>query len=123
MFGSFLANRYLPAFYARLPETVSAKIPFSDLTQFNNPQLLVQPGASAIYNQLLASHGQHGAELLPAIQLAARQGLAAAICEVFMISAGLLVLASALTFLVKDVPLRKTNAPGVGADNSTLGDL
>lgn len=118
IFGSILANRYLPAFHSMLPHDVAAKIPLDHLAQFNNPQMLVQPGAAVALQNAFNSLGEHGADLLPVIQLAARQGLAFALHDVFLLGSFLLAIAAGLAFLVKDLPLRKTNQPGVGATAS-----
>lgn len=48
----------------------------------------------------------------PKIPLEAREGLAMALHDVFLMGAILLVIATAFAFLVKDIPLRKTNRPG-----------
>ncbi|MGZ3723133.1 MAG: MDR family MFS transporter [Bdellovibrionales bacterium] len=114
IFGSVLANLYLPAFHKMLPADIGARIPIEHMAQFNNPQLLVQPEAAATMEQALNSLGERGAEILPAVRLAAQTGLANALHSVFLMGAILLALATAIAFLVKDIPLRKTNQPNVG---------
>ena len=115
IFGSVLANRYLPAFHSLLPVNIAAQLPVDQLKQFDNPQLLSQPAAAQAIQEAFGHLGGTGESLFLAVKLAARQGLASALHDVFLMGAGLLAAATVLTFFVKDIPLRKTNRPGVGA--------
>jgi len=114
IFGSLLANLYLPAFHHMLPTDLGTRLSLENMAQFNNPQLLVQPEAAATIENALNKLGENGSALLPAVRLAAQQGLAESLQMVFLIGAILLGLATAFAFLVKDIPLRKTNRPGAG---------
>jgi EmrB/QacA subfamily drug resistance transporter len=109
IFGSILANLYLPAFHAQLPTDMAARIPIERMTQFNNPQMIVQPGAGKVMEEALNRLGENGAAILPTVRMAAKTGLANSLTTVFLLGSILLLIATCLSFLVKDIPLRKTN--------------
>jgi EmrB/QacA subfamily drug resistance transporter len=114
IFGSILANLYLPAFHNMLPADLGSRLTLANMAQFNNPQLLVQPEAASTIENALNTLGEKGADLLPVVRLAAQRGLADSLQAVFLIGAGLLLIATGFTFLVRDIPLRKSNRPGSG---------
>ena len=103
-FGSILTNLYLPSFHSFLPQVVTDKIPLAELSRFDNPQMVMLPESANLLSSSMI-------ELLPHIRLAARQGLEHSLHDVFLIGGAVLLLATGLTFLVTDIPLRKTNQP------------
>jgi EmrB/QacA subfamily drug resistance transporter len=114
VFGSVLANRFLPSFLAQLPPDLAAHAPMDQLSQLNNPQTLVQPGSAEMIQSAFKAAGVSGPEVLASVQMSARLGLALSLHEVFILGTILLLIATGFAFFVKDIPLRKTNRPGAG---------
>ncbi len=104
IFGSVLLNFFAPALHEALPADLAAKLPPEALARFENPQLLMNPEATAQLAQSpLAAH-------LEPILEAVKAALASSLADVFGFGALLVLLSVGLTLFLRDIPLRKTNA-------------
>jgi EmrB/QacA subfamily drug resistance transporter len=98
--GALLSNRFAPALHEALPAGVAEHIPPEMMSKLENPQLLMNPQASA---QLHAMPGMES--VLDAMKVA----LSSSLHDVFVFGAGVSILAVIAALLIKDIPLRKTN--------------
>jgi hypothetical protein len=104
VFGSVLLTMYHDRFQHSIPQGTPARM----VAMFDNPLLLqrglptagaVPPGAMAMLQQLLGN---------------VRQALLAGLHSIFVMGAILMVLAVAVNFFLKEVPLRKKHHAEVG---------
>ena len=68
--------------------------------------MLVDPSATAALASTFARLGPNGAAMLEQVLAAVRSALAAAISDVFLVSASTVALAFVATLFLKEVPLR-----------------
>jgi MFS family permease len=118
VFGSLLANRYGPAFHAALSPRVLAAVPAERLAQLENPQTLLDPRAAGALQQSFAQLGPQGPDLLGQVMEAIRVGLASALHEMFLLGAGIVLVAWVSIIFLREIPLRRTNqaAPRSGGE-------
>ena len=81
----------------------------AQLARLNNPHTYMRPEGLKKLEAILATNGLNTEAVLGAIRQAARTALATSIHEIFTIAAALLLLATVLTFFLREVPLRKSN--------------
>ncbi|HEY8475244.1 MAG TPA: MFS transporter, partial [Chloroflexota bacterium] len=114
--GGVLASRFAGALPAHLeatlgPERMSTLSP-EVLHAVANPQALFaagEHGGAGPLGPILAQLGPQGADVAQGLVLAIRLSLAEAIRTTFLVSVGVAALCFALSFLLREVPLRKTN--------------
>ncbi|MFA5317005.1 MAG: MDR family MFS transporter [Dehalococcoidales bacterium] len=116
IFGSIMNNRFAGELTAKIPDTVKAIIGPEQLeTLSHNPQALLNPEAQAQLRIILEQTGPQGSALFQQTLSALRQSLEAALSQVFLIGALVLLVAFVINFLIKEIPLRKqymmTNLP------------
>ncbi|MBV9172980.1 MAG: MFS transporter [Chloroflexi bacterium] len=110
-FGSLLTNRFAPSFLAALPPSVAAAVPADILAQFQNPQILLNPNAAGALEAALVNSGPQGAQLYADLFGAIRLALVSSLQDVFLLGAVLAGLGVVTVLFLKELPLRKSNAP------------
>jgi len=105
VFGAILSNRFAPAFHDALPAQVAATLPPRMLTAFSNPQSLMDPRIAAQMQSADPAMLQAMGPLVTAV----KQALTHSLHEVFLIGTAVAVAGLAFTFLMVDIPLRKSN--------------
>ena len=105
VFGAILSNRFGPAFHEALPARVAAALPPQLLKAFENPQSLMDPRIAA---QMRAGDPAMQ-QLMGPVVGAVKQALTHSLHEVFIIGTSIAVVGVAFTFLMVDIPLRKSN--------------
>ncbi len=111
VFGSVLANQFAPAFYRSLPPHYLDVIPMEQLKKLENPQSLLHAGDDMIMKKAFEGFGQNATAMIEAVKVAAKIGLTEALHRVFMLGTFLLMIGVVIAFMLKDLPLRKTNKP------------
>ena len=109
--GSVMTNRFNSGFDANLPATLKQRIPPEQLAALKNPQLLLSHDATNKIHDSFAAFGAQSDVLFNQLMLALRQSLATAITSLFFAAMIAMVLAFVAVIFLKEIPLRKTNAP------------
>jgi EmrB/QacA subfamily drug resistance transporter len=102
-FGSVMTARFVDAFHGALSPEVASQVPPKMLSQFENPQMLMNPAARATL------HDGALAPVLEPLMQAVKVALASSLHTVFIGAAFVTGMAIIATVLLKDIPLRKTN--------------
>lgn len=126
--GSVMNSAYLPAFSSKLSQSLAAfPLPaamrsslLSQLTTlFNNPQILLSPGALTQMHAKFAQQGPQGVALLNAALAAVKTGLAQSLQDVFIFSLITSVLAVVAVLFLKEIEVRgKRKQPPVTEESS-----
>jgi EmrB/QacA subfamily drug resistance transporter len=106
--GSVLNNRFSSVLLGDIPSQLQNAIPAQQLAAFvKNPQALINPAAQTQLKDQLTQLAGPGAydQLLQGT----RHALATAMSEAFLIGMFIVIVGLALTFFVKEIPLRKHN--------------
>jgi EmrB/QacA subfamily drug resistance transporter len=106
--GSVMNNRFASDLVASVPAQLKTVLPPDQLASLaNNPQLLVNPAAQTQLKAQLTQLAGPGAydQLLGGT----RQALSSAMSEAFLIGGCIIVAALAVTFFLKEIPLRRHN--------------
>jgi EmrB/QacA subfamily drug resistance transporter len=109
IFGTVLNNQFASAMHAKLPvalRAAAAKNP----ALLSNPQVLVSAQAKAKLSTSFDQFGSQGHTLFQQFMGAVRGSLDVAIGDLFIIAAAVTGLGVLVLFLLKEVPLRKTQA-------------
>ena len=106
IFGAIMTNRFIDSFHGALTPEVVAKVSPEALTQFENPQVLMNVAAQ----EQLKSGAL--ADVLPQLLLAVKTALASSLHTLFIACAAITSLTIVATLLLKDMPLRKSNRAG-----------
>jgi len=114
--GTVMTNRFQSELATKIPPEVRAAIPADRLAVLENPQVFMSPEAMQQMQQQAAAFGPQGQQLLQALLGAIRESLATALDHVFLVGMVVLVFALLCTFLIPEIPLRRTNArpPAIG---------
>lgn len=115
VFGSFLTNRYTANLAHALPAAVTARVPKSRLHAFDNPQLLLQPGAESALRHAFARFGPQGQQLYAMVITAIKTALAGALHDVFLVGLVVTALAFVAVLFLPEIPLR-------GRETDTMPD-
>jgi EmrB/QacA subfamily drug resistance transporter len=110
VFGSLLTNRFGPSLRSGLPADVTRAIPADQLSQLQNPQVLLNPQAAESLRASLEALGPGGASLYDSVHTAIRLALVTSLHELFLTSAGMAALGVVVVLFLKEIPLRKTFA-------------
>ncbi len=113
--GSLMNSRFHTLYYAKLPADVVSAVPKEQLAQLDNPQLVLSPDAVAQIKQGFSAFGAQGDQLFNQVFLAIREALAGAITDLFIIGMVFMLLSLAVTFLLTEVPLRRSLTEAAGA--------
>jgi EmrB/QacA subfamily drug resistance transporter len=111
VFGSLLANRFAPAFQAAVTTDVATALGPERLTQFQNPQALLNPSAAEALRQQIVALGPQGGQIYDSLYGAIKSALVTSLHDVFLLGAGLAVLGVITVVFLKELPLRKSYAP------------
>ncbi|MGO9179138.1 MAG: MDR family MFS transporter [Candidatus Limnocylindrales bacterium] len=106
LLGSVMTNRFvdqLQAGLASLPAAVQSQM--GSLTQ---SALALMNATNAQIGQALAPYGAPGAAIAARLEAIRNSGIADGISEVFMLSAGLTLVALLAAFFLEEIPLRRT---------------
>ena len=118
--GSVMNNRFNSSFDANLPDTLKQRLPAEQLAALKNPQILLSHDATDKIHASFAAFGAQSDALFNQLTLALRQSLATAITSLFFAAMISMVLAFVAVIFLKEIPLRKTNAPEVPAGSSAV---
>jgi hypothetical protein len=116
--GTVLTNQYQGALRANLPAALTQAVPPAKLAALQNPQVLLAPGVEATIKQGFAAFGPQGLTLFHQLLHAIRISLAGAITDIFVITTGLMLLALVTTLFLREIPLRRSNAPSAPTDGA-----
>lgn len=111
VFGTLLTNRFTPAFQSSLPADVKAAIPPDRLSEFQNPQILLNPTAATALRQQLDGLGPQAQPIFVELFGAIKVALVSALHDVFLLAAFLGVAGAVTVVFLKELPLRRTYAP------------
>jgi predicted MFS family arabinose efflux permease len=109
VFGALLANRFAPSFQAALPSHILQAIPASALEGIENPQALFNPELAGAIQQAIAIPGAPGRAVAQQVLAAIRAALATSLQDVFVASTCIMIAATLILLLLKDIPLRRSN--------------
>jgi EmrB/QacA subfamily drug resistance transporter len=109
--GSVMTRSFQTHFEAALPPELSQVIPASQISLFENPQLLLSQDAVAHIQQAFAAYGPAGEALFTQLMATIRLGLAQAISDVFVVGTLLIALGLIATFFLREIPLRRGDDP------------
>ncbi|MDQ2902529.1 MAG: MDR family MFS transporter [Ktedonobacteraceae bacterium] len=104
--GSLMTSAYLPAFNNALPAAVKQAVPAKFLAIFNNPEILLVPGAQAQMQAQAARGGPQGLAIFNTIIGAVKEGLAQGVHNVFVLSLGLMIAGLIAVLFLKEIELR-----------------
>jgi MFS family permease len=116
--GTVLTNQFQRELQADMPTTLKHTLPPGRLAALQNPQVLLAPGVEAKIKQGFAAFGPQGQVLFHQLMHAIRVSLAGAITDIFAVTTGLMLLALITTLFLREIPLRRSNAPGVPANGA-----
>jgi EmrB/QacA subfamily drug resistance transporter len=120
--GSVMTNRFNSSFDGNLPDALKQRVPPEQLAALKNPQILLSHDATDTIHASFAAFGAQSDALFNQLMFALRQSLATAITSLFFAAMIAMVLAFVSVIFLKEIPLRKTNAPetAVAADTSAI---
>ncbi len=104
--GSVLTSTYIPAFHNALPATLKQGLPSGALAVFDNPLILLSPGALAQVHAGFAGYGSQGLALFNGVLEAVKIGLAQSIHNVFILCLAIMIVCLVLVWVLKEIPLR-----------------
>jgi EmrB/QacA subfamily drug resistance transporter len=113
--GTILTNDFQNSLQSNMPRTLAQVIPASRLSQFQNPQALLDPSVVAQLQHSFARFGTQGIVLLNELIGAIRTSLATAVANVFLLGFIAMLLALFVTFFLREIPLRRANSLQAGA--------
>ncbi len=105
--GSVLVSSYIPAFHAALPGTLRHVLPASLLGAFDNPLILLSPGALSSIHAGFAGYGAQGTAAFNMLLQAVKTGLAQSVHNVFALSLVVILFGLMAVFFLKEIPLRE----------------
>lgn len=108
--GSVLTNSFASNLQANMPAALKPFIPVSKLTSIGS----TQTNSSALQAQF-AQFGPQGKVLYEQLMEAVKVSFASAVTEVFLIGAGMMIIAFIVTLFLREIPLRKSNHHHEGA--------
>lgn len=115
VFGSVMTNQFGRALAHNLSPALTRAIPARQLAVFQNPQVLLAPGAAAHIQQAFARLGPQGLTLFHQLLHAIRLSLTSAITGLFFVGGCAMVLALVAVLFLPELPLRKTYGTAVTA--------
>jgi EmrB/QacA subfamily drug resistance transporter len=120
--GSVMTNRFNSSFDGNLPDALKQRVPPEQLAALKNPQILLSHDATDTIHTSFAAFGAQSDALFNQLMFALRQSLATAITSLFFAAMIAMLLAFVSVIFLKEIPLRKTNAPetAVAADTSVI---
>lgn len=105
--GAALASRFAAGLSTSLSPAVRQAIPADLLSGLEaTPQALIDPDALTRLRETISQAGPQGADLTDQVLLGLREALASAISDIFVIVLAVMIVALAVTLLLKEVPLK-----------------
>ncbi len=105
--GSVMSATYLPAFLGAVPQALRRALPADVLSIFENPgNLLEGPGVLTQIRAAFAARGPQGVAAFNQLSEAMKVGLAQGVHNVFLVSLGVMLVALAVIWFLKELPLR-----------------
>jgi len=104
--GSVLSSTYIPAFHSALSSTLMQVLPARVLAIFENPLVVLSPGALTQVRTGFVAFGGQGVAAYDALIEAVKTGLAQSVHNVFLLSLGLMISGLVAVFFLKEIPLR-----------------
>ncbi|HEU5199667.1 MAG TPA: MDR family MFS transporter [Ktedonobacterales bacterium] len=114
--GSILNTAYPTAFKNALPAALRQP---QVLSTFNNPQVLLQPGAQEQLHKAASAQGPQAVEALNSVLEAVKVGLSQSIHSVFLVSVIAAAVSLVVVFFLKEIPLR---GPGKKREGAEIGE-
>jgi len=105
--GSALVSSYIPAFHAALPDKLRHLLPAKILGVFDNPVILLSPGALSRIRAAFAGYGTQGTAAFNMLLQAVKTGLAQSVHNVFVLSSGVILFGLIAVFFLKEIPLKE----------------
>src|SRR3989440_7650245 len=105
--GSALVSSYIPAFHAALPDKLRHLLPARILGAFDNPLILLSPGALSRIRAAFADYGTQGTVAFNMLLQAVKTGLAQSVHNVFVLSLGVILFGLIAIFFLKEIPLKE----------------
>ena len=105
--GSALVSSYIPAFHAALPDKLRHLLPARILGAFDNPLILLSPGALSRIRAAFADYGTQGTAAFNMLLQAVKTGLAQSVHNVFVLSLGVILFGLIAIFFLKEIPLKE----------------
>ena len=105
--GSVLVSSYMPAFHAALPAQLKGLLPASLLSAFDNPLVLLSPGALSQVRAGFAAYGPRGTATYNALLEAVKTGLAQSVHNIFVLSLAVILCGLVAVLFLKEIPLRE----------------
>jgi hypothetical protein len=118
--GSVMTNRFNSSFDANLPDALKQRVPPEQLAALKNPQILLSRDATDTIRTSFAAFGAQSDALFNQLMFALRQSLATAITSLFFAAMIAMLLAFVSVIFLKEIPLRKTNAPETAGATSVV---
>jgi uncharacterized membrane protein len=109
--GSFLNNRLAAELQGQMPPQLKQVLPPEQLSQLNNTQLLVNAEALARMREQFTQFGPQGEVFLQQMLLALKNALSLSLQDVFLVGVAVAIISLAVTFFLKEIPLRKKHGP------------
>jgi EmrB/QacA subfamily drug resistance transporter len=109
IFGTVLNNQFASAMQSRLPGALKAAAA-ANPALLSNPQVLVSPQAKDKLAAAFDQFGPQGHTLFQQFMGAVRSSMDVAIGDLFILSAVITVVGTLVLFLLKEIPLRATQA-------------
>jgi len=109
VFGALLTNRFAPSFQAALPSHVLQSIPASALQRIENPQALLNPETAFSIQQAINIPGTSGQAITQQVLMAIRAALANSLQDVFVLGTCIMMAATLILLMLRDIPLRQSN--------------
>jgi EmrB/QacA subfamily drug resistance transporter len=119
IFGSILITKLGTEIPNRLPDAVKQALPPQSLRAVQNPKVLLSPVADKELGRVFQTLGASGGHLEQLTSQALKSAFAAALSEVFLISACVCVIAFLTTFTMKEIPLRRSQMDVEEVDEGT----
>jgi hypothetical protein len=118
IFGALLTNRFIPTIQAALPHEMLHSLPTAVLNRIQSPQALLNPETTALLQQALAKPGTPGQLAARQVLGAVRSALALSLQDIFVAGTIMMIAATLALFLLRDLPLRRSNRPAPRAIKS-----
>jgi EmrB/QacA subfamily drug resistance transporter len=106
VFGTILNNQFAANMKTNLPAALQK---YNGSAALDNPQVLLSPTASQKIHTMFTKFGAQGEQLFQSFMHAVRLSLSTAISDLFLIAAGVGVIALVVVLFLREDPLRKTH--------------
>jgi len=123
LLGTVLTNRLRPELARSLPTDIAQQAPAELVAQLRDPQTLLNPERFALVRQGFLALGADGQELFLRAVASTRVALGNALSHVFLIGTVIVFCGLLCSFLLREIPLRRTHEPRHAPDEATEGRI